>query len=355
MVEYGYKFSSKKIKQELRYTCISTFRFNFLAFCIASMDAAAAAAVTTLSALAVFASPLHQGAVRSVHGYRVVAMGGRCAWDRWVEREFAFSPTSCREVPLPAAAPRILPVEWRGRPAYREGQVLGAWRCILAFDSIAAVPLPPMPPPMLCPFRNPSLVFVPSLYNDLYMVFQFQKFQQAPELVKRDSDEKSTRLDAEDKTSHAERRRRAKKQHIASITLVDIAPYFHLPIREASRALKIGVSILKQKCRQYGIPRWPHRKIKSLDSLISDLEFVMDDTDGDVVQKETRRQREKEKEEKEKEKQEAIRALAKRKRLLESEKEIIQQKPALDLMAETKLFREDVFKRRYRAKRLPGR
>lgn len=80
-------------------------------------------------------------------------MGGRCAWDRWVEREFAFSPTSCREVPLPAAAPRILPVEWRGRPAYREGQVLGAWRCVLAFDSIAAVPLPPTPPPMLCPFR----------------------------------------------------------------------------------------------------------------------------------------------------------------------------------------------------------
>lgn len=300
-------------------------------------------------------------------------MGGRCAWDRWVEREFAFSPTSCREVPLPVAAPRILPVEWRGRPAYREGQVLGAWRCVLAFDSVAAAALPPTPPPMLCPFRNPSLVCVPSLYNDLYMVYQFQKFQQVPQLVQRDPDEKSARLDAEDKTSdievkeesgsdsdedpqsgeelpaQVERRRRAKKQHIASITLVDIAPYFHLPIREASRALKIGVSILKTKCRQYGIPRWPHRKIKSLDSLISDLEFVMDDTDEDAVQKETRKQQEKERE-----KQEAIQALAKRKRLLESEKEIIQQKPALDLMAETKLFREDVFKRRYRAKRLPG-
>lgn len=75
----------------------------------------------------------------------------------------------------------------------------------------------------------------------------------------------------------------------------------------------------------------------------------MDDTDEDAVQKETRKQQEKERE-----KQEAIQALAKRKRLLESEKEIIQQKPALDLMAETKLFREDVFKRRYRAKRLPG-
>jgi hypothetical protein len=38
--------------------------------------------------------------------------------------------------------------------------------------------------------------------------------------------------------------------------------------------------------------------------------------------------------------------------MLESEKEIIQQKPALDLMTETKQFREDVFKRRYRARRV---
>lgn len=46
----------------------------------------------------------------------------------------------------------------------------------------------------------------------------------------------------------------------------------------------------------------------------------------------------------------AIKALTKRKQMLESEMEIIQQKPALDLMTETKQFREDVFKRRHRAK-----
>jgi hypothetical protein len=66
--------------------------------------------------------------------------------------------------------------------------------------------------------------------------------------------------------------RRANKRHVAGITLVEIAQCFHLPIREASKTLKIGVSILKKKCREYGIPRWPHRKIKSLDSLIHDLE-----------------------------------------------------------------------------------
>jgi hypothetical protein len=45
----------------------------------------------------------------------------------------------------------------------------------------------------------------------------------------------------------------------------------------------------------------------------------------------------------------AIRALTKRKRMLETE-ETIRQKPALDLMTETKLFREEVFKRRNMAK-----
>lgn len=71
---------------------------------------------------------------------------------------------------------------------------------------------------------------------------------------------------------------RANRKLIDSITLVDIAKCFHLPIREASKTLKIGVSILKRKCRKYGIPRWPHRKIKSLESLINDLEvnFAMD-------------------------------------------------------------------------------
>ena len=76
---------------------------------------------------------------------------------------------------------------------------------------------------------------------------------------------------------------------------------------------------------------------------MSPVQYVIDDTKNDGVQQEKRKKEEEDKEC-------AIQALAKRKRMLETEKETIQQKPALDLMAETKLFREDVFKRRYRAK-----
>jgi len=75
---------------------------------------------------------------------------------------------------------------------------------------------------------------------------------------------------------------------------------------------------------------------------LSLVQYVLDDDPGEDAQQELQKIEE--------EKQAAaIKALTKRKKMLENEKEIIQQKPALDLMTETKLFREDVFKRRYRA------
>ncbi|CAD6262686.1 unnamed protein product [Miscanthus lutarioriparius] len=320
-------------------------------------------AVSTLTALAIFASTVEHAAYRSVHGYRVVGRktGGWVRWERWVERQFVLSLSfpPCLEVALPAAAPRILPAGWRTRPVFREGQTVDTWRCIVAFDSVAAVTPSTPPPPVLSPLVNPQLQYLPNLYNDLLKVFRFQEEKKVSQLV--NSKEQPIRSGEQEKTSGladasesdsdgdsqsdkelappVQKHTRANRKHIDSITLVDIAQYFHLPIRDASKTLKIGVSILKRKCRQYGIPRWPHRKIKSLDSLIHDLEYVL--------------AREDEEEEKQLQKDRlaaAINALTKRKSMLESEKETIQQKPTMDLMAETKLFREDVFKRRYRAK-----
>ena len=47
---------------------------------------------------------------------------------------------------------------------------------------------------------------------------------------------------------------------------------------------------------------------------------------------------------------EAAMAVAKRQRMLESEKENIEKKPFMDIQSETKRFRQDVFKRRHRAR-----
>lgn len=68
--------------------------------------------------------------------------------------------------------------------------------------------------------------------------------------------------------------RRAASERISKITLPDLVKYFDIPIVEASRSLNVGLTVLKKKCREFGIPRWPHRKIKSLDSLIRDLQVL---------------------------------------------------------------------------------
>ena len=72
------------------------------------------------------------------------------------------------------------------------------------------------------------------------------------------------------------KKRRAASDHVAKITLSDLAKYFDMPIAEASKNLNVGLTVLKRKCREFGIPRWPHRKIKSLDSLIHDLQVLLD-------------------------------------------------------------------------------
>ncbi|CAN6268910.1 unnamed protein product [Urochloa humidicola] len=318
------------------------------------------AAVSTLTALSVFASTVEQAAFRSVHGYRVIGRkdGKWVRWERWVERQFflSISGPRCLEVPVPAASPRILMAGWCGRPVFREGQIVGTWRCIVAFDSVAGVAPSSPPPPVLSPAVNQQLECLPNLYKDLQKVFRFPKVEKVPQrcgakeqpIHSDEADSSGSDSDGDPQSDKelappVQKQPRANRKHIDSITLAEIAPYFHLPIREASKTLKIGVSILKRKCRNYGIPRWPHRKIKSLDSLIHDLEFVLEDDPEEDGQQELQKMEEQQQ-------AAAIKALTKRKMLLESEKETLQQKPASDLMIETKQFREDVFKRRYRAK-----
>lgn len=70
------------------------------------------------------------------------------------------------------------------------------------------------------------------------------------------------------------KKKRAASEDVAKIALEDLVKYFDVPMVEASRNLKVGLTVLKRKCREFGIPRWPHRKIKSLDSLIRDLQVL---------------------------------------------------------------------------------
>lgn len=52
------------------------------------------------------------------------------------------------------------------------------------------------------------------------------------------------------------------------LELEEIQKYFDMPITKAAKELRVGLTVLKKRCRELNIMRWPHRKIKSLKSLI---------------------------------------------------------------------------------------
>nr|GME07148.1 protein RKD1 [Ipomoea batatas] len=51
-----------------------------------------------------------------------------------------------------------------------------------------------------------------------------------------------------------------------------ISSYFHMPVCQAAEELGIGETTLKERCRKVGIPRWPHRKLKSLEALMKNVQ-----------------------------------------------------------------------------------
>lgn len=69
-----------------------------------------------------------------------------------------------------------------------------------------------------------------------------------------------------------ENRRVRQFRSASEITQEELASCFHLPSEAACRKLGIGLTVLKRQCRKYGIKRWPFRKMKSLDRLITNVQ-----------------------------------------------------------------------------------
>ena len=66
--------------------------------------------------------------------------------------------------------------------------------------------------------------------------------------------------------------RRRSVRSAANITQEELSSCFHLPSEAACRRLGIGLTVLKRQCRKFGIKRWPFRKMKSLDRLITNVQ-----------------------------------------------------------------------------------
>lgn len=79
-------------------------------------------------------------------------------------------------------------------------------------------------------------------------------------------------LDNETSNESKKVERSAKDEKV--MTFEDVSRYFYMPITQAAKELNVGLTLLKKKCRELGIPRWPHRKMKSLQTLIKNVQVI---------------------------------------------------------------------------------
>ncbi|KAF6137653.1 hypothetical protein GIB67_020369, partial [Kingdonia uniflora] len=253
-----------------------------------------------LSSLAVFKNIINEELIRSIHVYRFE--DGK---EKGLEREFMFSLTGSY---VEMSAQPVLKLSRVRLSELLEGQLIGIWLCILAFETDQPT-LSSKIPSLLLISRNQKLKSIPTLYNDLQTVFQLKcrtenneehnfaqeemyeekkenhhhspknmpVFDQDLNCLPNPVDMPTLMENQENGQCLSElavkkKKHRAAPEQIARLALDDLAKYFDLPILEASRNLKVGLTVLKRKCRELGIPRWPHRKIKSLDTLIHNLQ-----------------------------------------------------------------------------------
>lgn len=68
--------------------------------------------------------------------------------------------------------------------------------------------------------------------------------------------------------------KRCREERCSSSSLLSkkaISQYFYMPITQAAKELNVGLTLLKKRCRELGIRRWPHRKLMSLQTLIRNV------------------------------------------------------------------------------------
>ncbi|KAJ4955503.1 hypothetical protein NE237_012286 [Protea cynaroides] len=102
------------------------------------------------------------------------------------------------------------------------------------------------------------------------------------------------------------------------IDLDEIKKHFNVPITKAAREMRVGLTVLKKRCRELNINRWPHRKIKSLASLIENVKEL--GLTGEVEK-------------------------------LEEHIRLMEKLPEIELTEETKKLRQTCFKAKYKSRR----
>ncbi|KAH1112855.1 hypothetical protein GLYMA_04G234600v4 [Glycine max] len=110
----------------------------------------------------------------------------------------------------------------------------------------------------------------------------------------------------------------SSKKKTCVLKFDEIRKHFGVPITEAAKRLNVGLTMLKRRCRELNVKRWPHRKLKSLQLLIDNVkEMGLEDE---------------------------VARVEKHKRLLE-------KLPGMELSEEAKKLRQACFKANYKKRR----
>ncbi|XP_065859626.1 protein RKD1-like [Euphorbia lathyris] len=157
----------------------------------------------------------------------------------------------------------------------------------------------------------PSLIEDDTVWSELGCLFEKES-----SVIKSSEEEKEVKKMREDKSI-------SKR-----LTKEAISKYFYLPITQAAKQLNVGLTILKKRCRELGIKRWPHRKLMSLQTLINNVQ-EMKKVEG---------------EESEGKVKEAI-------KILEREKKQVEEVPDMQLEHKTKRLRQACFKANYKKRK----
>ncbi|CAA6672978.1 unnamed protein product [Spirodela intermedia] len=130
----------------------------------------------------------------------------------------------------------------------------------------------------------------------------------------------------EEEGSSALKKAAPARPRTSSIAFEDVSKFFYMPITEAAKAMRVGLTVLKKRCRELGISRWPHRKMKSLNSLIHNVQEL---GKGVAMEDSIRREIE----------------------TLEEHKRLLEMMPEMQLTERTKKLRQACFKANFKKRR----
>ncbi|CAL4963236.1 unnamed protein product [Urochloa decumbens] len=117
------------------------------------------------------------------------------------------------------------------------------------------------------------------------------------------------------------------KTRLDHIGFEELRKYFYMPITRAAREMNVGLTVLKKRCRELGIARWPHRKMKSLKSLILNVQEMAGAGMNNPA------------------------AVRQELEALETYCALMEENPAIELTERTKKLRQACFKESYKRRR----